>query len=182
MGSRGERIAGLLGLGPVFLQVFYCGGSFYGCAVYRDLVLLYDIYLALVCARYMLALPSATPGMPYAVHVRALGMSTSGRSRSRVKPAVGSVRTQVALTARVPAPPTHATAPTVACVRTGSFFPDVVMMMVVVVVVVVMVMVAVVVMVMVVVTVFASPFVALMGWTGRFASWHYMCWWDSKGG
>jgi hypothetical protein len=182
MGSRGERIAGLLGLGPVFLQVFYCGGSFYGCAVYRDLVLLYDIYLALVCARYMLALPSATPGMPYAVHVRALGMSTSGRSRSRVKPAVGSVRTQVALTARDPTPPTHATAPTVACVRTGSFFPDVVMMMVVVVVVVVMVMVAVVVMVMVVVTVFASPFVALMGWTGRFASWHYMCWCDSKGG
>jgi hypothetical protein len=60
MGSRGERIAGLLGLGPVFLEVFYCGGSFYGCAVYRELVLLYDIYLALMCARYMLALTSAT--------------------------------------------------------------------------------------------------------------------------
>jgi hypothetical protein len=49
MGSRGERIAGLLGLGSVFLEVFYCGGSFYGCAVYRELVLLYDIYLALIC-------------------------------------------------------------------------------------------------------------------------------------
>jgi hypothetical protein len=60
MGSRGERIAGLLGLGSVFLEVFYCGGSFYGCAVYRELVLLYDIYLALMCARYMLALTSAT--------------------------------------------------------------------------------------------------------------------------
>jgi hypothetical protein len=60
MGSRGERIAGLLGLGSVFLEVFYCGGSFYGCAVYRELVLLYDIYLALMCAPYMLALPSAT--------------------------------------------------------------------------------------------------------------------------
>jgi hypothetical protein len=54
MGSRGERIAGLLGLGSVFLEVFYCGGSFYGCAVYRELVLLYDIYLALM------ALTSAT--------------------------------------------------------------------------------------------------------------------------
>jgi hypothetical protein len=60
MGSRGERIVGLLGLGSVFLEVFYCGGSFYGCAVYRELVLLYDIYLALMCARYMLALTSAT--------------------------------------------------------------------------------------------------------------------------
>jgi hypothetical protein len=60
MGSRGERIAELLGLGSVFLEVFYCGGSFYGCAVYRELVLLYDIYLALMCARYMLALTSAT--------------------------------------------------------------------------------------------------------------------------
>jgi hypothetical protein len=60
MGSRGERIAGLLGLGSVFLEVFYCGGSFYGCAVYRELVLLYDIYVALMCARYMLALTSAT--------------------------------------------------------------------------------------------------------------------------
>jgi hypothetical protein len=67
-------------------------------------------------------------------------------------------------------------------VRTGSFFPDVVMMMVVVVVVVVMVVVVVVVTVMVVVTVFASPFVALMGWTSGFASWHYMCLCDSKGG
>jgi hypothetical protein len=83
MGSRGERIAGLLGLGSVFLVVFYCGGSFCGCAVYRELVLLYDIYLALMSARCMLALTSATPGMLYAAHVRALGMSTSGRSRSR---------------------------------------------------------------------------------------------------
>jgi hypothetical protein len=63
MGSRGEQIAGLLGLGSVFLQVFYCGGSFCGCAVYQELVLLYDIYLALLCARSMLALTSATPGM-----------------------------------------------------------------------------------------------------------------------
>jgi hypothetical protein len=60
IGSRGERITGLLGVGSVFLEVFYCGGSFYGCAVYRELVLLYDIYLALMCARYMLALTSAT--------------------------------------------------------------------------------------------------------------------------
>jgi hypothetical protein len=91
MGSRGERIAGLLGLGSVFLQVFYCGGSFCGCAVYRDLGLLYDIYLALLCARSMLALTSATPGMPYAA-VRALGISTPGRSLSRVIPAVRNVR------------------------------------------------------------------------------------------
>jgi hypothetical protein len=83
MGSRGERIAGLLSLGSVFLVVFYCGGSFCGFAVYRELVLLYDIYVALMSARYMLPLISATPGMPFAVHVRALGMSTSGRSRSR---------------------------------------------------------------------------------------------------
>jgi hypothetical protein len=41
-GSRGERIAGPLGLGSVFLEVFYCGGSFCGFAVYRELVLLYD--------------------------------------------------------------------------------------------------------------------------------------------
>jgi hypothetical protein len=109
-GSRGEQIAGLLGLGSVFLVVFHCGGSFCGFAVYRDLVLLYDRYLPLMSARYMLALTSATPGMPYAVHMRALGMSTSGRSRSRVKPAVGSVRTQVALTARVSTPPTRSTA------------------------------------------------------------------------
>jgi hypothetical protein len=109
-GSRGERIAGLLGLGSVFLVVFYCGGSFCGFALYRELVLLYDRYLPLMSARYMLALTSATPGMPYAVHMRALGMSTSGRSRSRVKPAVGSVRTQVALTARAPTPPTRSTA------------------------------------------------------------------------
>jgi hypothetical protein len=94
----------------VFLVVFYCGGSFCGFAVYRELVLLYDRYLPLMSARYMLALTTATPGMPYAVHMRALGMSTSGRSRSRVKPAVGSVRTQVALTARVPTPPTRSTA------------------------------------------------------------------------
>jgi hypothetical protein len=59
IGSRGERIAGLLGLVSVFLEVFYCGGSFYGCAVYRELVLLNDIYLALMCAHYMLALTSA---------------------------------------------------------------------------------------------------------------------------
>jgi hypothetical protein len=91
MGSRGERIAGLLGLGSVFLEVFYCGGSFYGCAVYRELVLLYDIYLALMCAHYMLALTSATPGMPYAA-VRALRISTPGRSLSRVIPAVRNVR------------------------------------------------------------------------------------------
>jgi hypothetical protein len=110
MGSRGERIVGLLGLGSVFLEVFYCGGSFYGCAVYRELVLLYDRYLPLMSARYMLALTSATPGMPYAVHVRALGISTYGRSRSRVTPVVGSVRTQVALTARVSMPPTRSTA------------------------------------------------------------------------
>jgi hypothetical protein len=45
MGSRGERIAGLLGLGSVFLEVFHCGGAFYSCAVYRELVLLYDIYI-----------------------------------------------------------------------------------------------------------------------------------------
>jgi hypothetical protein len=60
MGSRGERIAWLLHLGSVLLEVFHCCGSFYGCAVYRELVLLYDIYLALMCARYMLALTSAT--------------------------------------------------------------------------------------------------------------------------
>jgi hypothetical protein len=110
MGSRGARIAGLLGLWSVFLVVFYCGGSFYGFVVYRELVLLYDINLALMSARDMLALTSATPGMPYAVHVRALGMSTSGRSRSRVTPAVGSVRTQVALTVRIPTPPMPSTA------------------------------------------------------------------------
>jgi hypothetical protein len=110
-GSRGERIAGPLGLGSVFLEVFYCGGSFCGFAVYRELVLLYDRYLPLMSARYMLALTSATPGMPYVVQVRALGISTSGHSRSRVTPAVGSVRTQVALTEHVPAPPTRSTAP-----------------------------------------------------------------------
>jgi hypothetical protein len=60
MGRRGERIAGLLGLGSVFLEVFYCGGSFYGFAVYWELLLLYDIYLALTCAPSMLALTSAT--------------------------------------------------------------------------------------------------------------------------
>jgi hypothetical protein len=123
MGSRGERIVGLLGLGSVFLQVFYCGGSFCGFAVYRDLVLLYDIYLALLCARSMLALTSATPGMPYAA-VRALGISTPGRSLSRVIPAVRNVRgvrievalhtrvcSQVASRARVPASPTGCTRP-----------------------------------------------------------------------
>jgi hypothetical protein len=136
MGSRGERIAGLLGLGSVFLQVFYCGGSFCGCAVYRDLVLLYDIYLALLCARSMLALTSATPGMPYA-DVSALGISTSELSLSRVIPAVRNVRgvrievaldthvrSQVALRARVPASPTGCTRPTQASVGTGFFFPD----------------------------------------------------------
>jgi hypothetical protein len=136
MGSRGERIAGLLALGSVFLQVFYCGGSFCGCAVYRELVLLYDIYLALLCARYMLALTSATPGMPYAA-VRALGISTPGRSLSRVIPAVRNVRgvrievalhthvhSQVALRARVPAPQTGCTPHTQASVGTGFFFPD----------------------------------------------------------
>jgi hypothetical protein len=123
MGSRGERIAGLLGLGSVFLQVFYCGGSFCGCAVYRDLVLLYDIYLALLCARSMLALTSATPGMPYA-DVSALGISTPGRSLARVIPAVRNVRgvrmevvlhthvrSRVASRARVPADPTGCTRP-----------------------------------------------------------------------
>jgi hypothetical protein len=60
MGSSGERIAVLLGLGSVFLEVFYCGGCFHGFAVYRELVLLYDIYLALMCARYTVALNSAT--------------------------------------------------------------------------------------------------------------------------
>jgi hypothetical protein len=147
MGSRGERIAGLLALGSVFLQVFYCGGSFCGCAVYRDLVLLYDIYLALLCARSMLALTSATPGMPYAA-VRALGISTPGCSLSRVIPAVRNVRgvrievalhthvhspvalrkhvrSQVALRARVPAPQTGYTPPTQASVGTGFSFPDV---------------------------------------------------------
>jgi hypothetical protein len=136
MGSRGERIAGLLGLGSVFLEVFYCGGSFYGCAVYRELVLLYDIYLALMCAHYMLALTSATPGMPYAA-VRALRISIPGRSLSRVIPAVRNVRgvrievalhthvrSPVALRARVPAPPTGCTRPTQASVGTGFFFPD----------------------------------------------------------
>jgi hypothetical protein len=86
--------------------------------VYRGLVLLYDIYLALLCARSMLALTSATPGMPYAA-VRALGISTPGRSLSRVIPAVRNirgvrievalhthVRSQVASRARVPASPT----------------------------------------------------------------------------
>jgi hypothetical protein len=123
MGSRGERIVGLLGLGSVFLQVFYCGGTFCGCAVYRDLVLLYDIYLALLCARSMLALTSATPGMPYAA-VSALGISTPGRSLSRVIPAVRNVRgvrievalhthvcSQVLSRARVPASPTGCTRP-----------------------------------------------------------------------
>jgi hypothetical protein len=125
MGSRGERIAGLLGLGSVFLQVFYCGGSVCGCAVYRDLVLLYDIYLALLCARSMLALTSATPGMPYA-DMSALGISTPGRSLSRVIPAVRNVRgvriepevalhmhvrSRVASRARVSASPTGCTRP-----------------------------------------------------------------------
>jgi hypothetical protein len=136
MGSRGERIAGLLGLGSVFLEVFYCGGSFYGCAVYQELVLLYDIYLALMCAHYMLALTSATPGMPYAA-VRALRISTPGRSLSRVIPAVRNVRgvrievalhthirSPVALRARIPTPPTGCMRPTQASVGTGFFFPD----------------------------------------------------------
>jgi hypothetical protein len=64
--------------------------------VYRDLVLLYDIYLALLCARSMLALTSAAPGMPYA-DVSALGISTAELSVSRVIPAVRTVRLQVAL-------------------------------------------------------------------------------------
>jgi hypothetical protein len=96
MGCSGERIAGLLGLGSVFIQVFYCGGCFCGFAVYRDLVLLYDIYLALVCARSMLALTSATPGVPYAGPVHALG-TASGCSLSWVKPTVRGVRSDVAL-------------------------------------------------------------------------------------
>jgi hypothetical protein len=105
-GSRGERIAGPLGLGSVFLEVFYCGGSFCGCAVYRDLVLLYNIYLALLCARSMLPLTSATPGMPYA-DVSALGISTSELSLSRVILAVRNVlgvRIRVALHTHVRSP------------------------------------------------------------------------------
>jgi hypothetical protein len=79
--------------------------------------------LALLCARSMLALTSATPGMPYAA-VRALGISTPGRSLSRVIPAVRNVRgvrievalhthvcSQVASRARVPASPTGCTRP-----------------------------------------------------------------------
>jgi hypothetical protein len=101
--------------------VFSGGWSIWCFAVYRRLVLvavLYPIcwffcnisYPALVCARCMLALPSATPGMPYAVHVRALGISTSGRSLSRVTPTVRSVRMQVALRKHVRSPPTRSTA------------------------------------------------------------------------
>jgi hypothetical protein len=40
MGYNGGRFAGLLGLWSVFIQVFYCGGSFCGFAVYLDWVLL----------------------------------------------------------------------------------------------------------------------------------------------
>jgi hypothetical protein len=84
---------------------------------------MYDIYLALLCARSMLALTSATPGMPYAA-VSALGISTPGRSLSRVIPAVCNVRgvrievalhthvcSQVSSRARVPASPTGCTRP-----------------------------------------------------------------------
>jgi hypothetical protein len=111
------------------------------------LVLLYDIYLALLCARSMLALTSATPGMPYA-DVSALGISTSELFLSRVIPAVCGVRgfhlqvslhthvcspialrkhvrVDVVLRARVASPPTQSTRPTQASVRTGFFFPDV---------------------------------------------------------
>jgi hypothetical protein len=96
----------------------------------------------------MLALTSATPGMPYAVPVHALGISTPGRSLSRVIPAVGNVcgvrievalhthvrspvafrkhvRSQVVLSARVPMPPIGCTQPTQASVGMGFFFPDV---------------------------------------------------------
>jgi hypothetical protein len=58
------------------------------------------IYPAVVCARSMLALTSATPGMPYA-DVSALGISTSGRSLSQVKPTVGGVQSPVALRVHV---------------------------------------------------------------------------------
>jgi hypothetical protein len=114
----------------VFLRVFYGGESIWCFAVYGRLVLLYYIpsvgssviYPALVSARFILALTSATPGMPYA-DVRALGISTPGRSLSRVIPAVRSVRSvrspvalrehvraHVALRARVLSPPTCCTA------------------------------------------------------------------------
>jgi hypothetical protein len=132
----------------VFLRVFYGGESTWCFAVYGRLVLLYYIpsvgssviYPALVSARFILALTSATPGMPYA-DVRALGISIPGRSLSRVIPA-GAVRTvrslrspvalrehvraHIALRARVPSPPTGSTRPTRASVGAGFFFPDVV--------------------------------------------------------
>jgi hypothetical protein len=60
----GAEASGLLGFwvwGRCFLRFSTAAGlSTYGCAVHRELVLLYDIYLALMCARYMLALTSAT--------------------------------------------------------------------------------------------------------------------------
>jgi hypothetical protein len=96
------------------------------------------IYPALVSTRCMLALTSATPEMPY-VPVRTLGISTPGPSLSRVIPAVRNVRgvrievalhthvrSQVALRARIPVPPTGCTGPTQASVGlgTGFIFPD----------------------------------------------------------
>jgi hypothetical protein len=101
-----------------FLRVVYSGKSIWCFTVYGRLVLLYYIpsvgssviYPALVRARSILALTSATPGMPYAVHVRALAISKSGRSRSLVKPTVCSVRSQIALRTRVLTLPTRSTA------------------------------------------------------------------------
>jgi hypothetical protein len=76
------------------LYLVFCGVSAFGsggCTISHLLVLLYIIYPALVSAHCMLALTSATPGMPYAA-VRGLGISTPGRSLSRVIPAVRNVR------------------------------------------------------------------------------------------
>jgi hypothetical protein len=147
-----RRSAGFGAFGGFLRQLIYlvfCGVSAFGsggCTISHLLVLLYIIYPALLSARCMLALTSATPGMPYAA-VRALEISTPGRSLSRVIPAVPNVRgvrievalhthvrspvalrkhvrSQVALRARVPAPPTGCTRPTQASVGTGFFFPD----------------------------------------------------------
>jgi hypothetical protein len=82
--SFGQRVSVRL------VCVFSGGWSIWCFAVYRRLVLVAVLYPtcwffcnisypALVCARSMLALTSATPGMPYA-DVRALGISSPGRS------------------------------------------------------------------------------------------------------
>jgi hypothetical protein len=125
-----RRSAGFRAFGLGFLRrlvyLVFCGVSAFGsggCTISHLLVLLDIMYPALVCARCMLALTSATPGMPYAA-VRALGISTPGRSLSRVIPAVRTVRgvrievalhtrvcSQVASRARVPASPTGCTRP-----------------------------------------------------------------------